>query len=125
MEEMRRVAFECVARACAFGSLAIFCLMVGLSFDPRLALQTGGILTLTMALILILKSVYVRRQNHKRTEMWLCLPKESRPPTAYAQRVTATVLRDTYLRFALWTSATSIMMWVLALGASITGLGST
>ena len=37
MEEIRRVAFESVMRACGFGSLAIFCVMVGLSFDPKLA----------------------------------------------------------------------------------------
>ena len=43
---MRRVAYETVLRACAFGSLAIFCFMVGLSFAPRIAFQTGGTLTL-------------------------------------------------------------------------------
>ncbi|MEY9730085.1 hypothetical protein [Bradyrhizobium yuanmingense] len=32
MEEMRRIAFETVLRACGFASLAIFCVMIGLSF---------------------------------------------------------------------------------------------
>ena len=35
MEDMRRIAFETVLRACGFGSLAIFCIMIGLSFEPR------------------------------------------------------------------------------------------
>ena len=39
MEDMRRVAFETVSRACGFGSLAIFCVMVGLSFDPAPAFR--------------------------------------------------------------------------------------
>ena len=34
MEQMRQVAFETVMRACGFGSLAIFCVMIGLSFEP-------------------------------------------------------------------------------------------
>ena len=31
-----------VAR-CGFGSLAIFCVMIGMSFEPRLAFQAGGL----------------------------------------------------------------------------------
>jgi hypothetical protein len=115
MEEMRRIAFECALRACGFGSLAIFCVMIGLSYEPRSAFQAGGILTMMMALILVLKSHYARTQDHRRTEMWLYLPKESRPPKAYAQWASATVLRETYLTFAMWTSAVAIAMWVLAL----------
>ena len=43
MEHMRRIGFETVLRACGFGSLAIFCVMIGLSFEPRAAFQAGGI----------------------------------------------------------------------------------
>ena len=50
---MRQVAFETVLRACGFGSLAIFCIMIGLSFEPRVAFQAGGFLTTAMSLILI------------------------------------------------------------------------
>ena len=42
---MRRIAYETVLRACGFGSLAIFCVMIGLSFQPRSAFQAGGFLT--------------------------------------------------------------------------------
>ena len=49
MEHMRQVAFETVLRACGFGSLAIFCIMIGLSFEPRVAFQAGGFLTTAMA----------------------------------------------------------------------------
>ena len=86
MEHMRRIAFETVLRACGFGSLAIFCVMIGLSFEPRAAFQAGGMLTLLMAAILMLKAYEARTKNHRRTEMWLYLPKEQRPPEAYAQR---------------------------------------
>ena len=115
MEDMRRIAYETVQRACLFGSLAIFCIMVGMSFEPRLAFQTGGTLTAIMAIILMYKAHEARTKNYRRTEMWLYLPKESRPPEAYAQWASATVLREAYLTFALWTSAISITMWALAL----------
>ena len=49
MEHMRRIAYETVLRACGFGSLAIFCVMIGMSFEPRAAFQAGGTLTTLMA----------------------------------------------------------------------------
>ena len=93
MEHMRRVAFETVLRACGFASLAIFCVMIGLSFEPRAAFQAGGMLTMLMTAILMLKAHEARSKDHRRTEMWLYLSEEQRPPEAYAQRASATVLR--------------------------------
>ena len=121
MEHMRRIGFETVLRACGFGSLAIFCVMIGLSFEPRAAFQAGGMLTLLMAAILMLKAYEARTKNHRKTEMWLYLPKELRPPASYAQWASATVLRETYLTFARWTAAVAIVMWVAALAFSLLG----
>jgi len=115
MEHMRRIAYETVLRACGFGALAIFCVMTGLSFHPKLAFQAGGFLTMIMAFILILKSREALTKDYRRTEMWLYIEKDFRPPEAYAQWASATVLRDTYLTFALWTSLISVVMWAIAL----------
>src|SRR5713101_3305260 len=115
MEHMREVAFASVLRACGFGSLAIFCVMIGLSFEPRAAFQAGGFLTTLMALILMLKAREALTKNYRKTEMWLYLPEDVRPPEDHAQWASSTVLRETYLTFALWTSAIAIVMWVLAL----------
>jgi hypothetical protein len=122
VEDMRRIAFETVLRACGFGSLAIFCVMIGLSFEPRIAFQTGGVLTLVMAGILIFKAQEALTKNHRKTEMWLYLPKELRPPEASAQQTTSVIMRETYLTFALWTSAIAIGMWLLALIFSLLGV---
>jgi hypothetical protein len=122
MQEMRRIAFETVQRACLFGSLAIFCVMVGMSFEPRLAFQAGGTLTAMMVIILIYKAREALTKPYRKTEMWLYLPEELRPPAAHAQWASATVLRETYLTFALWTSAISIAMWVIALVFRLFGL---
>jgi hypothetical protein len=119
IEEMRKIAFESVLRACGFGSLAIFCTMFGLSFDGRLAFKTGGVLTLFMVFVLIFKAYEARTKDYRRTEMWLYLPKEQRPPKAYAQWASSLVLWDTYLLFALWTSVVSIVMWLLAIAFTL------
>jgi len=125
MEHMRRVAYETVLRACGFASLGIFCIMTGMSFNPRLAFQAGGFLTTIMAFILILKAREALTKDYRRTEMWLYIDKDFRPPEAYAQWASATVLRDTYLTFAMWTSLMSIAMWVLSLVFSLIGTTST
>jgi hypothetical protein len=122
MEDMRRVAYATVLRACGFGSLAIFCFMVGLSFEPRIAFQSGGVLTMIMTGILFIKALEARTKPYRRTEMWLYLPEELRPPAASAQQLTSVVLRETYLTFALWTSAITIGMWIIALLFSLLGL---
>ena len=122
MEDMRRVAYATVLRACGFGSLAIFCFMVGLSFEPRIAFQSGGVLTMIMTGILILKAQEARTKPYRRTEMWLYLPKEHRPPAASAQQLTSVVLRETYMTFALWTSLVAVAMWAIALFFSLLGL---
>jgi len=122
VDDIRRVAYEIVLRACSFGSLTIFCIMIGLSFDPRISFQSGGVLTLLMTLILALKAYEARTKPYRRTEMWLYLPKEARPPAGSAQRITATVMREVYLTFALWTSAIAIGMWGVVLMLSFIGL---
>jgi len=125
MEHMRRIAYETVLRACGFASLGIFCVMTGMSFDPKMAFQTGGFLTTFMAFILVLKAREALTKDYRRTEMWLYIDKDFRPPESYAQWASATVLRDTYLTFALWTSMLSIAMWVMALLFSLFGTTST
>ena len=121
MDLMRRIAYETVLRACGFGSLAIFCLMVGLSFNPPVAFQAGGVLTLLMTMILVLKAIEAGSKPYRRTEMWLYLPEEHRPPPRAAQRITSTVMRETYLTFAMWTCVVAICMWFLALLFSMAG----
>jgi hypothetical protein len=122
VEEIRRIAYETVLRACGFASLAIFCIMIGLSFLPRSSFQAGGFLSTLMTLVLVLKAWEARTKDHRRTELWLYLPKERRPPQASAQRTVSTVMRETYLLFALWTAMISIVMWSIALVFSVIGL---
>jgi hypothetical protein len=95
--------------------------MIGLSFEPRIAFQAGGTLALVMVGILFFKAQEAQTKHYRRTEMWLYLPKDLRPPEASAQQTTSVVMRETYLTFALWTSAIAIGMWLLALMFSLMG----
>jgi len=121
MDPIRVIAYETVMRACGFGTLAIFCTMVGMSFNARLAFQAGAFLTMLMALILVYKAWEAPSKNHRHTELWLYLPKEQRPPEGHAQWAIATAMRETYLTFAQWTILIAIAMWVLALMFSLLG----
>jgi hypothetical protein len=121
MHEIRRIAYETVLRACGFGSLAIFCVMIGLSFEPRLAFQVGGFLSLIMTVILLMKAYEARSKSYRHTELWLYLPEERRPPKEIAQWAVSTVMRETYLLFSHWTALISIVMWLIALTFSLIG----
>jgi hypothetical protein len=68
-----------------------------------------------MSAILVLKAYEANTKDYRRTELWLCLQKDQRPPAAYAQWASATVLRETYLRIALWASIVAIGLWSIAL----------
>jgi hypothetical protein len=120
MEEMRKAAFTSVARGCGFAMLGVFCVMVGFSFEPRLMFQSGGMLSMVVALALILKARRALDIDYKDTEMWLMLPDDFRPPEAYAQWAAATVLRDAYFTFAQYTAGIAIFMWSMALLVRIT-----
>ncbi len=115
MDEIRRIALAVVLRACSFGALAIFCLMFGMSYMPKIAFEAGGFLTLVMCTILILKAWEATIKDYRRTELWLCLAKEHRPPAATAQQVSAAVLRETYLRVAMWAAMIAAALEAIAL----------
>ena len=121
MEEMRNIAFETVMRACGFASLAIFCMMMGLSFHPRLAFQAGGLLTLLMVAVLAYKAREALTKPYRRTEMWLYIPAELRPPEASAQQLISRIMRETYLAFAYWSALVAGGMLTVALGCALVG----
>jgi hypothetical protein len=100
MDEIRRVALECIGRAVMFGSLAVGCVMIGFSFNPVSAFRAGAFLTLIMALALMWKAMTAATKDPRHTEVWLYLDEKSRPVDVPARRVFGSVMRDIYGLYA-------------------------
>ncbi len=115
MDAIENAAFISVGRACGFFGLGVFCLMFGLSFEPVLAARSGAILCLFFALILCAYAIRARTRPYRRTELWLILAKDCRPPAGIAQRVIGETLRETYFWFARQAVLISILLWTVVI----------
>ena len=104
LDQIERQARLSVARGCGFAALAILTFFVGLSSEPGLAFKSAGVLALLTAAVLLIKARIAPRRPYKRTELWVMLKPDERPQEAIAQQVIGTVLRETYLFFALQAS---------------------
>lgn len=122
MDEIRRVAFECIGRAVMFGSLAIGCVMLGFSFNPVSAFRSGAFLALAMALVLMSKAMSAGTKDPERTEVWLYLDRKSRPMDDPARRVFNTIMRDVYGLFARIAFCVAVGFFVLSLVLTMFGL---
>ncbi len=111
LEAWQHVARTCIARAVFFGSFAIFLLMLGLAWDPVMALRAGAILTLLMAAILLIKAWEAVRKPPRRTETWLHLAESHRPRNPHAARTFALTLREVYAVFARRALASAVAMF--------------
>ena len=100
MDAIENAAFASVGRAAGFAGLAIFTLMMGLSFDPPLATRTGGLFGFGEAVGLLLYGWFAVHRPYKRTEAWIILNDEHRPPAPVAQKIIGRTLRETAYWFA-------------------------
>lgn len=115
MDVVERTAYLSVGRACAFGALAIFCFIVGLSFNPHLAASVGGALCMLMTAILLVRAASAPSRPYKRTETWLMLEASERPSAHIAQRVIGSALRQAYFWYARSTAIVAALLLVIAL----------
>ena len=115
MEHIEAFARLSVLRGAGFGLLAIVCFMLGLAGMPALSLKTGGVLCLLASFILILRAELADRRPYKRTEVWLMLDQEQRPPAAIAQRIIASTLKVCYREVALLYARGAVAMLALSL----------
>lgn len=122
VQTLERIAEFVVARACGFAALAIFTVMVGFAWDPVMALQTGGILTLLACAILLLKGGNAPGKPYTSTELWIILPKDQRPRPEFAQQLVGNVMREAYFRFAQRAALLSALMLSTAVLLAIVGI---
>lgn len=112
---IRRLAFLSVGRGCFFAALAIWCCMIGLIFEPVLALKCGAILSLLTAAVLLLKAQTVTRHSYKQTEIWILLDRQVDLLPAHAHRLITGTLHEVYLRYALFAGLIATLFWLLSL----------
>jgi hypothetical protein len=115
VDRIRTAAEISVGRAVAFGALAVGTVVLGLIFEPALALKTGSALTLLMVVVLLLKSEQARSRPYRRTEVWLILDRRLGLPEDRAQRMVGQVLHDTYDRYARRCLVVAVGLWLLGL----------
>ena len=114
MDRIRYFAEVSVQRALGFTGIGLATLLLGLSFDPRLALQVvAAILGITGG-VLIVKSLTALRRNYRRTEVWILLGRTIEFPEHRAQQIIGSVLKDTYRRYARLVLAGAFVAWVLS-----------
>ena len=120
MTRLRDLAFLTVGRAIGFAGLVIVCVMAALSFDPLLAVRSGGVLVSVTLAVLVYRLANIAAIDHRRTEMWLYLEPDERPAEAQAQGVVSAALKEAYAWFAHWTAGTAALLWLLSLVLSLT-----
>lgn len=111
MERIEAAAFECTARGAGFGALAITMTMLGFSFDLALAVKIGAVGFSLMAAILLFRGETAHRRDHRRSEIWLMLPKPARPQEAVAQGVIARASSKASFRFGHHAASLSLALW--------------
>jgi hypothetical protein len=116
VREIESLANLSVRRACGFGALAIGMLMLGLSSTPAAALGSGTVCCLLMAVILYWKSERVMHADHRRTELWIMLAKDRRPPHSVAAVVVPRALRQVYCEHIRWTLGVAAAFALPAIG---------
>lgn len=119
MSAVEQAAFLSVGRASGFAALAILCFMIGFSFDPVLAARTGSALSLLTALILAQRAAFAMQRPYLKTETWLILEKEARPPSSLAQRLIGTALREAYAWYGRAAALATIILGAIGLLLSL------
>jgi hypothetical protein len=119
MDAIRRAAFVSVSRACGFFALGVLCVMLGFAHDPQRSAQAGSLLFFALALGLIWKAQLAPRANHKKTETWLMLAPEDRPPDSTAQTVLSVILSDVYLIHARYSAVAAATLLLAAVTLSL------
>ena len=93
--------------------------MLGFAHDPQRSAQAGSLLFFALALGLIWKAQLALGANHKKTETWLMLAPEDRPPEATAQTVLSVILRDVYLLHARYSAIAAATLLLAAVTLSL------
>ena len=123
MDAIKEASDLSIRRACGFGLLAIWTTMVGLSYEPLLAVRVGAVLMTIMGAVLLIRAWGAGRRPYKRTEVWLILNKTHNLPEARAQQVFGNILRERYLWHATAAGWVALVLWGVGIFLALFGRG--
>ncbi len=120
-----RFAFFTLARDSAFVALVAGTLMVGFSFVPPLAFAIGATVALIFSIGLLTRGYFLTEERFIRSEPWLALRPDERPPDEWGRRLAQAQLKMLLLRFAKGASAVASILFGTALLLSIGGASAS
>lgn len=122
MTPVDRAAYVSIGKASGFALLAIFCTAFGFLYQPPLSAFVAGVLCLSLAVVLRGFARWTWMRPYRRTETWLLIREEDRPPPAIAQRVVEVAMRSAYLWFARQTATWGVACLTISIALDIAGL---
>jgi hypothetical protein len=99
-DDIKRYAELSVRRGCGFAVLAIATAMVGFSGEPWIAVRTGEVFVLILAVVLFWRGYAARERNYKHTEVWLMIEQPPALPRERLQTLIGGALADVYFAHA-------------------------
>jgi hypothetical protein len=100
-DHIERLTTVSVARGVGFACLAVFCFTVGFAGDTINLLRFGGFGALLIAVSLFIKAKNANPKFYRRTEVWIMLAEDMRPPPDVAARMVTDARRVVLLRWSL------------------------
>lgn len=100
MDAIEHAAYVSVGRACGFATLAVGIVFLSLSFDPALATRVAGEAAFIVTGILAIYGWLAPKRPYHRTEAWLILSDDYKPPRAVAQKLVGNALKEAAYGFA-------------------------
>lgn len=119
MKEIEQAAQMSIGRTCGLAGFAIAVAVVGLSFEPTLAVKAGAVLTFGLTISLLVCASLAHHTPYQRTAVWLLIDRSSRPPARHAQRIINEARRTAMLWFASWAALTSALFAGVGLALAI------
>ena len=119
-DRVNQLADLSIARGVGFGALAIMCGMVGMG-SLAIAFKFGGFSFLFTTMVLLIRDRVYLPEQFKRTEVWIMLRPEERPPPEIASRLIMTARHQAMMLWGFRASAAAALFLAFALLMDIFG----
>ena len=106
-------------RALGFTALGIGTVVLGLSWQPALALISGATLTAIAGAVLVYKAATAPTRDYRKTELWLVLDRRHGLREERAQEIIGGLLGRLYRKSAEYVLMVAAGQWLLSVAARL------